>query len=239
MGPENLSRPLAQRVRDLPEAIDTFVETTLSPATIEAGVAALKAGKTHYTDRPGILGLRVWVVNILQRQYGLQLQPNQVTITCGGAEARFVTVKYLTIPDQYVVCPGDASRVAGAVALSGAALVKEVSDPARVAMLYLTPHDDLQIAAALLKQAADNGWWVVWDMSDSAETDFHPAADETIADQVVTIGSLDDRLPGWRIGWMAGSKIASQLKAYKQSLTICSPSISQWAALGMLENDDD
>lgn len=238
MGPEKLSRPLAQRVNDLPEPSAMVAEIALSPATIEAGVAALEAGKTHYTDRPGILGLRTWVVDNLQAQYGVHLQPNQVTITCGGTEARFVAVKYLTIPDQHVVCPGDDSRIVGAVTLSGATLVREVGDPASVAMLYLTPHVDLEIVEPLLQQAAEHNWWIIWDMSDTGTTNFHPASDETIADQIVTIGSLSEKLPGWRIGWMAGSKMATQLKAYKQSLTICSPSISQWAALGMLEKDD-
>lgn len=238
MGPETLSRPLAQRVNDLPEPVAIPDAAPLTPATIEAGVAALEEGKTHYTDRPGILGLRAWVANFLQTQYGLNIQPDQVTITCGSTEARFVTVKYLTEAGQKIICPGDGTHITGAAALSGVAIVSDAGAAENVIILYLTPDDPLKLVEPLLQQAAKHNWWVVWDMSGATETAFHPAADKTIADQVVTISSLDDRLPGWRIGWMAGSKMASQLKAYKQSLTICSPSISQWAALGMLENDD-
>jgi aspartate/methionine/tyrosine aminotransferase len=86
----------------------------------------------------------------------------------------------------------------------------------------------------LLGQARQRGWWIIWDTSGSGGTGFHPAQNPKLAGRVVTIGSFSDRMPGWRVGWMAGSDQAKQLRAYKQSLTICSTSISQWAALGLV-----
>lgn len=234
-GPQTLARPLAQRVAGLPEPASLPPGPDLPAPVIEAGVAALAAGKTHYTDRPGILPLRTRVVELLQRRFGLALDPDQVTITCGATEARFVVLKQLTPPGSAIVSPGDPAPIAVAAQLVGAIIVREVSDPGAVSLLYLTPADPPAVVTPLLAQAAERGWWVLWDISGTAETPFHPAADPALAPRVVTIGSFSAQLPGWRVGWMAGSQQAGKLRAYKQSMTICSTSIAQWAALGLGE----
>jgi aspartate/methionine/tyrosine aminotransferase len=69
----------------------------------------------------------------------------------------------------------------------------------------------------------------------AGDSGFHPAQNADLAARVVTIGSLSAYIPGWRMGWMAGSEMAGKLRAYKQSMTICSTSVSQWAALGLVE----
>jgi aspartate/methionine/tyrosine aminotransferase len=55
---------------------------------------------------------------------------------------------------------------------------------------------------------------------------------------VVVIGGLDDVLPGWRVGWLAGSEVAEKLRSLKQSMTICTTSVSQWAAVALMNTDD-
>ncbi len=52
--------------------------------------------------------------------------------------------------------------------------------------------------------------------------------------KTVYIGGLPE-MEGWRVGFMAGSSAAGKLRAFKQSMTICTPSVSQWAALGIEE----
>lgn len=52
--------------------------------------------------------------------------------------------------------------------------------------------------------------------------------------KTVYIGGLPE-MDGWRVGFMAGSGAAGKLRAFKQSMTICTPSVSQWAALGIEE----
>jgi len=233
--PATLARPLAARTQGLPEPVPLPPGPPLSPATVEAAIAALDAGKTHYTDRPGILPLREWVSAHLRARYGLDVPPDAVTITCGGTEARFVAIKKLAPAGTAIVCPGDAGRIAGAARLCGVEVTAQVNEPEAVSALYLTPADPRAVVDDLLAGARERGWWVIWDVSGAQRGDFHPAQDVALAPQVVTLGSLSDYLPGWRVGWMAGSRRAAELRAFKQSMTICSVSISQWAAAGLVE----
>ncbi len=235
MTPATLARPLAQRVQGLPAPAPLPPAPSLSPAVIEAAVAALDAGKTHYTDRPGILPLREWVSAHLRAQYGLDMSPDAVTITCGGTEARFVAIKKLAPAGSVLVCPGDPGRIAGAAHLCGVTVTAQATDPDAVSALYLTPADPRSSVDSLLTAARERGWWIIWDISGTPVGSFHPAQEAVLAPQTVTLGSLSDYLPGWRVGWMAGSRRAAELRAFKQSMTICSVSISQWAAAGLVE----
>lgn len=235
MTPRTLARPLAARTQNLPAPVPLPSGPPLPPAAREAAIAALDAGKTHYTDRPGILPLRQWISAHLRERYGLDVSPDAVTITCGGTEARFVVIKKFAPAGTTIVCPGDPARIAGAVQLCGVAMSPEVTAPDSVSALYLTPADSRPVVNALLAMARERDWWVIWDVGGAPASDFHPAQEATLAPQVVTLGSLSHYLPGWRVGWMAGSRRAAELRAFKQSMTICSVSIAQWAAAGLME----
>lgn len=229
-----LTRPLADRVAALPDTPELADSPEAPPqAVIDAAIKALDEGRTHYTDRPGILPLRQWVAGQLQTRYNVTLSPDDVTITCGATEARFVCVTQLA-KDGGLYVPGDPALIAGAAHLANATITASLDDPAAIRAAYLTPHDGKAALEMVLPLVREHGWWLIWDMRLGRE-DFHPAQTSDIAGRVVSVGSLDYRLPGWRIGWMAGSENAKQLRAFKQSMTICSPSISQWAALGMVD----
>jgi aspartate/methionine/tyrosine aminotransferase len=236
IAPQNLSRPLAARVTSLPDPANLLPGPELPQAVIDAALDALDAGKTKYTDRPGILPLRTWVADTLNDRYGLAISPDDVTITCGGTEARFVAIKKLVPAGTQLFCPGDSQHIAGPVALVGAEVASECITPTAISSVYLTPALSDATLPSALELVHTHGWWVIWDIDHTPRTGFHPAQDSGLAPRVVTLGSLSDRLPGWRMGWFAGSEQALQLRAFKQSMTICSPSISQWAALGLVES---
>ena len=231
--PKTLSRPLAQRVAGLDRLTQTpGGEPNIPPNVIQAAVDALARGETHYTDRPGIPEFRQWVANHLGKAYGIQIDPQEVTITCGSTEARYATMTLLAQPQTQVLCLGDASPIRGALHLVGAQPVDSIAAAKRVTVLYLRPNDNREVLAALLKRAESENWWLVWDMSrTAARPDFHPAQNEKLAARVVTIDSLSHRMAGWRVGWMAGSEAALRLRARKQATTICTASVSQWAGL--------
>jgi aspartate/methionine/tyrosine aminotransferase len=232
---QTLSRPLAARVTKL-AAAPPPVDTASTPVGArDAAVEALETDKTHYTTRPGIVPLREWVSAHLEQQYGLSIPVDAITITCGAQEAEFVALKTLV--------PADSSLL-----YSGGAKVREHLER-YIPLLEFTPVDtpDAQVSAVYagagaspdwLAQAVDNGWWVIWPAM-FAGHDSSIARVVGAAARTVVIGELEDRLPGWRIGWMAGSEQANALRAYKQSMTICSPSISQWAAYGLVSADHD
>jgi aspartate/methionine/tyrosine aminotransferase len=232
--PQTLARPLAARVVDLPEPNQHSNNPSIPEAVITRAIQAMHDGHTHYTDRPGILPLRRLAVDTLGKQYGIEMSPDEVTITCGATEARFVALKQLAKKGTTVVCAGDGQAIKSAGELLGVdVVVAQYIAPENVSVLYLTPNDD----RSLLEAAAENGWWIIYDVSEGITGDFHPAQNPAFAPKTITIGSLSHDLPGWRVGWMAGSEMANKLRAFKQSMTICTTSVSQWAALGLHESE--
>ncbi len=223
---DTLSHPLADRVSKLELPTFTPVDYEIPQSAKDGAIQALADGKTHYTNRPGIVPLREWVANNLNTTYNLSIDKDEVTITCSVVEAIFACVMVLAETNVYVA--GDASQLHGAVAIKDVPLVYAVDEIANGTLIYLTGADSQDTIDAVLEKANPETCWVVWDASHaSAET--NPAQDATWASRVVTISDTENVLPGWRIGWMAGSEKANQLRAFKQSMTICSPSISQWA----------
>jgi DNA-binding transcriptional MocR family regulator len=230
---ETLARPLAARIQKLHAAPLTAVaEPDIADNVIEAAGAALDRGETHYTDRPGIAELRTLIAERLNTRYGLNIQPPAVTVTCGSTEARFCAVQVLA--EKALICPGDAAAVADLAALNDVPLLRSGEGAPAESALYLTPADDTE---ALLAQAVTAGWWVIWDVSGMEAPDFNPAQNPELAARVVTIDDLEGQMPGWRIGWMAGSDKWSVLRGAKQALTICSTSVSQWAALEYMRSN--
>lgn len=231
--PQTLARPLARRVADLELPAERFgSEPDIPDSVIQAAVDALARGETHYSDRPGIPEFRAWVASHLLDRYGVKLDPKEVTITCGSTEARYATMTLFAEAGSQVLCPGDAAMIAGVARLLGVEVVRTVDDPQRVKVLYLTPDDPDEVVDATLQLAAQHGWWMIWDMSFARrQRDFHPAQQPQLAAHVVTIDTVSEHMAGWRVGWMAGSEAALRLRAFKQSITICTTNVSQWAAL--------
>ena len=235
--PTNLARPLAQRVAGLDDLGAPSTEGPPIPdVVIAAAEAALARGETHYTDRPGIPELRSWVAEHLLKNWGVTVDASEVTITCGSTEARYVALTLLAEAGSAVLCPGDSARIRGALHLLGARIVDSIEDD--VSLLYLTPDVYRETAIELLQRAEERGWWIVYDLSFAKTSPpFHPAQNPKLARRVVTIDSWTERLPGWRLGWMAGSEMALKLRAGKQAITICSTAVSQWAGLELVRTD--
>jgi len=79
--------------------------TTPEPI-IQAGVASLQRGDTHYTSNHGILALREAVANHLQELYGVTYNPaNEIIMTVGVSEALYLTFTALLNPGDEVIIP--------------------------------------------------------------------------------------------------------------------------------------
>jgi len=233
--PQTLARPLAARVADLPDPVDVPQYRPVPEGVMKQAADAMAAGHTHYTDRPGILPLRSQVVDILGKRCGIEMSADEVTITCGATEARFIALKRLAKPGTKILCAEDGAAIVAAAQLIGLELTGDVNQ-SRISMVYLTPADNPEQRHTLLELAAQNSLWVLWDMAAGASPDnFHPSQNPALAHRVVTVGTFSRTLPGWRVGWMAGSEAANKLRAFKQSMTICTTSVAQWAVVGLEE----
>ena len=73
------------------------------PNIVEAGITALRQGRTHYTSSIGIPELRHAVSACYKRNYGVDVDPNNVIITSGSSPAIFLTLASLLDPGDEVI----------------------------------------------------------------------------------------------------------------------------------------
>ncbi len=73
------------------------------PNIVEAGMAALKAGKTHYTPSIGFPALRKSVADHYQRTYGAHVDPQTVVITSGSSPAFLLILAAIMDPGREII----------------------------------------------------------------------------------------------------------------------------------------
>ena len=72
---------------------------------IEAGIAALQAGKTHYTPATGIPELRQAISDYYREHYGVPVEPGRILITPGASGALQLVLAALVNPGDKVLMP--------------------------------------------------------------------------------------------------------------------------------------
>jgi len=207
----------------------------------EAAAAALDRGETHYTDRPGIRALREAVASLVERRFGVNTSPDNIVITCGDTEARFVAVQQLVPRGGAVAALAtDHGSIAGPTLLGDAQLVEcdhQVPDRDAADLLYIDASLDPAVVSAWVQAWRESDRWVVYDVTHAPDQAFHPEQ-VGMAQRTVTVGGLgyEAGMEGWRVGYLAAPPTAlKQLRAFKQALTICTTNVSQWAALALFE----
>src|SRR5215211_9100179 len=120
--PPLAERALAQRVREVPPSgirrffdilatMDDVISLGVgepdfdTPAQIvDAGVASLKAGRTHYTSNYGTIELRRALAEHLERRYAVAYDPtNELLITVGASEAVDLALRATCDPGDEVI----------------------------------------------------------------------------------------------------------------------------------------
>jgi aminotransferase len=78
-----------------------------TPAPIlQAGLASLQRGETHYTSNSGVMSLREALSQNLQRLYGVSYDPaSQLIITVGVSEALYLALTAILNPGEEVLIP--------------------------------------------------------------------------------------------------------------------------------------
>lgn len=234
-----LSVPLSERAKKLLELNREIVSVSsdvTSELAREAAIAALERGETHYTDRPGILPLRKKVAEMLNTRFDLQADPNTIVITCADTEARFVSVQCLLGAGDALLCLENADLLKPPLIVRDAQLVKPSEGLEPVKALYLASDTNQQQRDIYLQHAKENNWWIIFEVT--SDNTFHPAREAALKDKVVTIGAIgkSQGLESWRVGFLHAPKgEAAELRSFKQALTICTTSLSQYAALAVLE----
>ncbi len=222
---------LAQSVEPVP----ALPLNALAPNVRAAVEDALARGETHYTDRPGLLGLRQQAALLLELRFGIVANAKaDIVITCGVTEARFVATQQLLAPGEFLAAPLAGERLFGAALLRGALLHAEIT--AQTRLVYVTSSTPEAALRAALAEAPANAT-ILFEIEEAISS-FHPAQLPGFASRTATIGSLGSE--SWRLGYLLSpSANSSGMREFKQALTICSTNLSQWAALAALEAGEE
>ena len=73
------------------------------PAAVEAAIASLRAGETHYTDSRGLHSLREAIANECRVRRGVAVDPDQVLVTSGTSPAILLCLNLLVSTGDEVV----------------------------------------------------------------------------------------------------------------------------------------
>ncbi|MHB1571241.1 MAG: pyridoxal phosphate-dependent aminotransferase [Solirubrobacteraceae bacterium] len=229
----------------------------------EAAKAALDAGATHYTDRPGIPELREAVAVKLAGANAVAVTPaDEVLITCGVQEALFLAVQVLAGAGDEVIVTGPALpadveliRMVGATArialaddrlgLNVEQVGKLVSEHTRLILLRSPSAVGEVIADSRLDRlgalAAEHDLRVI-----SVESGEALTANGVEHRSIAAVGGLAPRtatingfggvgLDAWRVGYLAAQReLMAPMRRLKQELSICSPAVSQHAAINAI-----
>ncbi|WP_434650685.1 pyridoxal phosphate-dependent aminotransferase [Pseudomonas sp. D1-2] len=218
------------------------------PAIVEAAVASLRAGDTHYSDTSGLYSLRASIARRHQQRCGQPVGAGHVTVLPGAQCGVYAVAQCLLDPGDEVIVAEPMYVTYEAVFGACAAKVVPVAvtpengfrvqpaDVARLitprtrAMLINSPNNPsgaslpLCTWQALAQLCIEHDLWLISDevYSDLLYEGEHisPAGLPGMAERTVTINSLSKShaMIGWRIGWAIGPE---PLAEHLSNLSLC------------------
>lgn len=236
---------------------------------VDAAMAAVRDGATHYTSSTGLPALREAIAT-RPRGPDAYDPTTELTVTTGGMEALYAALQVTVDPGDSVVLPTPTwpnyltqTRLAGGrpveVALpaaEGFALeaerVIEAITPDTAAVVFSSPCNptgrvfDPDEVAAVVDAAADHGCYVIADeVYDGILYGDQPTGIAGYVDRddvVLTVNSCSKRyaMTGWRVGWLGGpAQVVDAAAKLRGYVTACPPTPSQHAALAALTGPQD
>lgn len=221
----------------------------------EAAKAALERGETHYTARTGILPLRQ-AIAASSTADGFPATVEGVAVTNGGTEALYIALQMTLQPgDRALLYEPVLPRAVDVVRFIGAQpiLLTDVGDgqledgnvivvsvPSAISGVAV-PDDRLE---ALLEPAWKQAVPIIVNRS-AAPDRYQPAppfARTDLAADIITVGSFSGGfgLAGWRVGYFTSPPAGMErLAGLKESMSICTTTVAQFAALAAMEHADE
>jgi len=225
---------------------------------VEAGIAALRAGHTHYTGALGLPALREAIAGFYASRWQVAVEPARIVVTPGASGALLLALGLLAGPGDEVLMadPGypcnrhfarfcDARAVAVPVdAASGFQLnleqIERHATPATRAILIASPSNPTGTCISPDELARIYGWCrtrgvaLIVDEIYLALT--YDGAEHSAArwDDVFVINSFSKYflMTGWRLGWLVAPAWAIQgLERLAQNLFLAASTPAQYAAL--------
>ncbi len=229
----------------------------------EAGIRAIKEGKTHYTPSLGIPQLREAIAEFYHDYYGVDVSPERVVVTNGTSGAfLLVMAAILDIGDEVIFTdPGypcypnfarsfDANPVFVPVYEEenfevDIQRLKEALSPRTKAILIASPANPTGTLTSpeKLKEALELAPFFISDEIYHGlvyEGKEHTALE--FSDKAIVINGFSKlfAMTGWRLGWViVPEDLLKTIHKLAQNLFICPNSISQYAALAAFKESWD
>jgi arginine:pyruvate transaminase len=220
-----------------------------SPApAIEATVAALRGGDTHYADIQGRYPLRKAIAEAFAGRTGLATEPGNVIFMAGAQNALFGTCQCLFDKGDEVIAPEPMYVTYEATIRASGADMVTCPSPARSGfhidldalaaavtprtrgIMFASPNNptgavmtrrELEAIAAI---AREHDLWVISDevyATIAFEREHISIASlPGMAERTATVSSLSKShaMPGWRVGWVIGPR---ELITHMSTLSLC------------------
>ena len=230
------------------------------PPIIEAGINALKAGKTHYTPALGLAELREAIAGWYQTKYNVVISPERVVVTPGASGALLLVMgalleagKNVLLADPGYPCNRSFARFVEANVKSIAVTAETqyqltashieqhwddnsalalVASPSNPTGTVISAQQLVELSAAV---KAKQGLLVVDEIYHGLTYDgFEAPTALAIDDQAFVINSFSKYfgMTGWRLGWLVvPDGYTEVMDKLAQNLFLAAPTMSQYAAL--------
>jgi len=235
---------------------------TAPPPVVEAGVAALRAGHTHYTAALGLPALRQAIAGHYQRQYGLTVDPGRVVVTPGASGALLLVLGALLDPGDQVLMadPGYPCNRHFVRLLEGEAVSLPVDastayqptaemiaarwGPRSRCLLLASPANPTGTLVPVqeLRRIVDcvqqlGGTLIMDEIYHGLVYGAAPPSALALSDEIFVINSFSKyfSMTGWRLGWLvAPPAFVPALDRLAQNLFLAASTPAQHAALAAL-----
>jgi aspartate/methionine/tyrosine aminotransferase len=233
---------------------------------IDAGVAALAAGHTHYTPAVGLPGLRSRIALFYRERYGVSVEAERILVTPGASAALQLVLACLVNPGDRVLLadPGYPCNRNFVYLLNGEPVgipvdagsdyqptpqqVREKWSGNTAALLVASPSNPTGtlLDAATLVDYLDiarsgNGYLVVDEIYHGLTYGESPPTALSVSDEICVINSFSKYfgMTGWRLGWLVAPRVLMpQLDKLAQNLFLAAPTPAQHAALRAFDPDN-
>ncbi|MEO5689683.1 MAG: pyridoxal phosphate-dependent aminotransferase [Burkholderiaceae bacterium] len=239
---------------------------TAPAPVVAAAEAALRAGRSQYTDAVGLLALRERISQWYATRWGVDVPARRIVVTAGASaglqlvcQALFEAGDEVLMPDpsypcnrHFVAATGATARLVPTTPASRFQLdadhVREHWRAQTRGVLLATPSNPTgtSIAPAELARIVD----VVREKGGVAIVDeiyqglsYDPAYERcalALGDDVISVNSFSKyfSMTGWRLGWLVlPDALVEPVERLAQNLYICASSIAQHAAIACFDAD--
>jgi len=230
---------------------------------IQAGIAALRAGHTHYTPALGLAALRAAIAAYYASRYGVTIDPARVVVTSGSSGALLLAMGVLLNPGDQVLLadPGYPCNRHFVRFVEGEAVNVPVTAQTHFQLRaeHIAAHWNERTRAALVASPANptgmllsqaelqalhaavaqrGGILIVDEIYHGLTYGCDAGTALAVSDDIFVINSFSKYfgMTGWRLGWMiAPEAYVPALDRLAQNLFLAAPTPAQHAALAAFQ----